>query len=308
MRHYGVDSRLGYVHPSDGVQGKLNFEEEARAPEHIGHHIQQMMEGEDQVLTVLKMLSENPNDRRAVMSIWNTELDLGTKSKDIPCNDLVMIKVRDGKFHTTIANRSNDLHWGLPTNVFQFSFITEIMSNILGLKLGTQTHNSQSLHFYTENEIAMNMYEHTQFASDGDNIPDVYDSYNPAHIDMKFNMESVEGRLHEVDGYIDLIINTLKSGKRMAKADFDSLNEFSKYFALIYDLLDLYLHYKELLNDDKKRIITKDEFRFNKIKEIGDLTMFFPSLDITALAVNFFAAKFQNDDLKEELVYPLGEL
>ena len=71
------------------------------------------------------------------MSIWNTDFDLGTQTKDIPCNDLVMLKIRNGKMVTTIQNRSNDLHLGLPTNVFQFSFLTEMMAGCLGIELGT---------------------------------------------------------------------------------------------------------------------------------------------------------------------------
>ena len=73
--------------------------------------------GIDQVATVIRMLWNDPSDRRAVMSIWDAKQDLAADSKDIPCNDMVMIKVRDRQMHTTICNRSNDVHWGLPTNV-----------------------------------------------------------------------------------------------------------------------------------------------------------------------------------------------
>ena len=74
--------------------------------------------------------------------------------KDIPCNDIVMLKIREGKLITTIGNRSNDLHLGLPTNIFQFSFLTELIAGALGVELGTQTHNSQSLHVYSWNKSA----------------------------------------------------------------------------------------------------------------------------------------------------------
>lgn len=303
LRHYGVDSNFKFEDGKESSQLKLGFGQ----PEKQGHHIQQMMDGTDQVLECLKMLKDNHFDRRAVMSIWNTELDLGTKSKDIPCNDMVFLKIRNGRLHTTIANRSNDLHWGLPTNVFQFSFLTEIMSNILEVQLGTQTHNSQSLHFYTDNDIAMRMYEHTQFAV-GNSLPDLYDNHFPARMDMRFNSESIEGRLHEVDSYIGLIIKTLKSRKRMDSSDFNELTEFSKYLALVYDILELYLDYKELLNDDEKRMISKDEFRYQKTKELADLSQFYPSLDILALAANFFVTRIKNQDLKKQYIDPIGKL
>ena len=84
--------------------------------------------GYDQVIDAIKIFTENPNSRQVVMSIWNPNFDLGYKTKDIPCNDMIMLKIRNGKLITTIQNRSNDLHWGLPTNIFQFSFLTELMA------------------------------------------------------------------------------------------------------------------------------------------------------------------------------------
>ena len=74
--------------------------------------------GTDQIFQAVKMLKENPNNRRVVISIWNPSLDLNYPSKDIPCNDMLMLKIRDGQLHGTIQNRSNDLHWGLPTKCF----------------------------------------------------------------------------------------------------------------------------------------------------------------------------------------------
>ena len=305
LRHYGVDSNYNFESFKKSLQLELKLD--VVQPEHHGHYLQQMSEGTDQVLECLKMLKNNHFDRRAVMSIWNVDLDLAKNSKDIPCNDMVFLKIRNGKLHTTIANRSNDLHWGLPTNVFQFSFITEIMANILDIQLGTQTHNSQSLHFYTDNDIAMRMYEYTQFAN-GAELPDLYDNYFPARIDMKFSSENIEARLHEVDSYLGLIINTLKSGERMSTADFNELTEFSKYLALVYDILEVYTHYKELLNDNEKRIIPKDEFRYQKTKELSDLGQYYPSLDILALAANFFVARIKSPELRNEYLSPIGKL
>src|SRR5690606_39271094 len=82
----------------------------------------------DQIKTSIQMISDDEITRRAVMSIWNPDFDLNHNGLDLPCNDLVELIVRDGKLNMTIANRSNDLHWGLPTNVFQFSWILELCS------------------------------------------------------------------------------------------------------------------------------------------------------------------------------------
>lgn len=285
LRHYGVPS---------------NYKFGATSPENNGHAVQQMADGEDQILTALKMLSSNPSDRRVVMSIWNTELDLGTNSKDIPCNDLVMLKIRNGELHTTIANRSNDLHWGLTTNIFQFSFLTEVMANILGIRLGTQTHNSQSLHIYTDNPIAENMYSSLQLNAEG-KFEDLYDRAIPSQMDMNFSAENIEGKLAEVDYHFSNIIEALKSGKRMTETDYDELGVFSKYLMLVYDLLHIYVEYK---NSPEKT----DTVRWAMLNKIGELCTYYPNLDILTMAGNFFASRLKDEDAKMQLVEPLGQL
>jgi len=42
--------------------------------------------GYDQISVVCDMLKNNPQDRRAVISMWDANQDLGSKSLDIPCN------------------------------------------------------------------------------------------------------------------------------------------------------------------------------------------------------------------------------
>lgn len=103
-----------------------------------------------QIPALVYRLQENPSDRRAVLSIWRPE-DLMAETKDPPCNDMVMFKLRDEKLHMTVLNRSNDLHWGLyAVNGLQFSILQEYLASRLGVGMGTQTHVSNSLHIYME--------------------------------------------------------------------------------------------------------------------------------------------------------------
>ena len=103
----------------------------------------------DQIPALIERLRRDPNDRRAVLSIWRPE-DLTAEVKDPPCNDMVMFKLRAARLHMTVVNRSNDLHWGLyAVNVYQFSFLQEYIAACLGAGVGTQTHLSNSLHIYT---------------------------------------------------------------------------------------------------------------------------------------------------------------
>ena len=102
-----------------------------------------------QLTDVIQRLQADPNDRRAVISIWERR-DLTANTKDPPCNDMIMFKLRRNKLHMTVLNRSNDLHWGLyAVNLPTFGLLQEYIAACLGCELGFQTHVSNSLHIYT---------------------------------------------------------------------------------------------------------------------------------------------------------------
>lgn len=250
--------------------------------------------GFDQVVNAIKLFSENFNTRQVVLSIWNPEFDLGVKSRDIPCNDMVMLKIRDGKLVTTVQNRSNDLHWGLPTNIFQFSFLSEIMSLCLGVKLGTQTHNSQSLHLYEWNDIANILDKEYRRVGDG------FDIYKWAHempIDFAFKHEIPANRFREIECWLSAIIDNLCKivrGEEDIAEEIDELKNVSKYLFSVYNLLKIYLIYKRDIQGVEDE--TKDEVRMKAISNVEQLeaTYELTGWDISALAKNFFAARLCN--------------
>lgn len=277
MRHYGVASNFN----------PRPFSEQQN------HSENQLAQGTDQIIEALTMLKEDEESRRVVVSIWNPELDLNVKSKDLPCNDLLMFKIRGKKLHTTISNRSNDLHWGLPTNVFQFSFTSEVMSNILGIELGTQVHNSQSLHFYMDNDIAMKMYENMTI--DNNNFVDLYSISSPAKIDMNFTGETVYLRMAEIDYFFDLIIDSVTKNVRLSDSQKANLGEFSKFLLFTYELLFIYSDYKF------NKLPKDDELKKNFYVHVRDSYPDFSKSDIYALALNFFAARFKDKNYSTKL-------
>ena len=108
----------------------------------------------DQISQVIKMLKENPNDRRAVLQMWDPQVDLGSNSKDIPCNTCVYLKLRDNILDITVSNRSNDVVWGAyGANAVHFSFLHEYLAMCLGAGVGRYHQVSNSFHVYTENEV-----------------------------------------------------------------------------------------------------------------------------------------------------------
>ena len=108
--------------------------------------------GLDQIKKAIKLLKHDPDSRQVVISIWHPRLDLGAKSKDIPCNDTVFLKVRNGKLNISVACRSNDMIWGAyGANAVQFSMLQEYMAAQIGVGVGTYHQVSDSFHIYTGN-------------------------------------------------------------------------------------------------------------------------------------------------------------
>jgi hypothetical protein len=105
----------------------------------------------DQLGRVIKLLRDKPDTRQAVLSIWDPVQDLGATTKDTPCNDLIMLKIRDNKLNMTVCNRSNDVIWGAyGANVVQFSVLQEFIAASVGVYMGTYTQVSDSYHVYSE--------------------------------------------------------------------------------------------------------------------------------------------------------------
>jgi thymidylate synthase len=126
----------------------------------------------NQIDYVIERLKNDPNDRRAVLQIWDALSDehesrvamgdLTVASKDPPCNNLVYFKLRSNRLHMTVINRSNDIHYGLyAVNIPTFQMLQQYIAGRLGVRVGYQTHLSNSLHVYTDdaraNTITQNM-------------------------------------------------------------------------------------------------------------------------------------------------------
>lgn len=112
--------------------------------------------GVDQINKAYEALNNNPESRQVVMEIWKPDIDLPRNegkpnNDDIPCNICSMLKIRDGKLLWTQIMRSNDIVFGLPYNILQFTFLQEIIAGWLNVEVGEYMHISDSLHMYINN-------------------------------------------------------------------------------------------------------------------------------------------------------------
>ena len=126
------------------------------------------------------MLKYNPDDRRAVLQMWDPIMDLAKNGKDVPCNTNIYFKVRDNKLNMTVCNRSNDMLWGAyGANVVHMSVLQELVAHKLELDVGIYRQVSDSFHVYLNNvwdrvkDLTLDVYFETT------NIHDTLEDYEP---------------------------------------------------------------------------------------------------------------------------------
>lgn len=108
--------------------------------------------GIDQLDAAINLLKKDKTTRRCVLQMWHCEFDLGAESNDIPCNDLIFLKIRNGALHMRVCCRSNDVIWGAyGANAVHFSMLLEYLAGRVGVEVGTYTQISDSYHVYLDN-------------------------------------------------------------------------------------------------------------------------------------------------------------
>lgn len=129
-----------------------------------GHRLRSAF-GFDQIERACEMLKRKPDTRQVVMSIWNPIMDLDKSTKDMPCNDMIMLDIVEGQLNMTVCNRSNDAVWGAyGANAVQFSILQEFIAIMVGVKVGYYVQQSNNYHVYTDNPFWLKFregeYEH----------------------------------------------------------------------------------------------------------------------------------------------------
>lgn len=106
--------------------------------------------GMDQLSELIKILGNNPDDRRCVLQMWDSRVDLGREGKDFPCNTIATFEVDWlGQLAMTVFNRSNDIVWGAyGANAVHFSVMQEYVASALGLVPGPYHQVSTNFHGY----------------------------------------------------------------------------------------------------------------------------------------------------------------
>lgn len=113
--------------------------------------------GFDQLLSIIKHLSENTDDRRQVLGMWDAASDLRMQKgkKDLPCNTQAIFSVtHEGNVDMMVTNRSNDLVLGCyGANAVHFSYLHEFVARSLRLPVGVYRQVSNNLHAYDNEDF-----------------------------------------------------------------------------------------------------------------------------------------------------------
>lgn len=108
-----------------------------------GWHWQQ----NDQLGYVINELRNNPQSRRASISIYNAK-DRTNFENDTPCTYAVNFCIVNDKLNMSVMMRSNDLWFGFCNDQYCFSKLQEMVGQLLGVEIGTYFHFANNLHIY----------------------------------------------------------------------------------------------------------------------------------------------------------------
>lgn len=103
--------------------------------------------GFDQIETIIELLKNDKNTRRAVLNINTPNPDVST-TKDEMCTIALVFQIRDNKLNCTGIMRSNDLIYGLTYDLTYFTQIQKYIAKRVGVKVGSYTHFTTSMHVY----------------------------------------------------------------------------------------------------------------------------------------------------------------
>lgn len=109
--------------------------------------------GVDQLAGVIKMIKENPDSRRILLSSWHpTDIQ---KMALPPCHVLCQFYVANGELSCMMYQRSGDMGLGVPFNIASYSLLTIMIAHICDLKPGEFIHSLGDAHVYLNHVDAL---------------------------------------------------------------------------------------------------------------------------------------------------------
>lgn len=103
----------------------------------------------NQIDKIVKLLKEQPNTRKASISIYDAK-EFDTYSSDTPCTYAVNFTMLHDKLNMSVVMRSNDLWFGFCNDQYCFSMLQKMIAETLSVNVGTYYHFAQNFHIYNK--------------------------------------------------------------------------------------------------------------------------------------------------------------
>ena len=105
-------------------------------------------ESVDQIEQALRLLREDPDSRRIIVSAWNVA-ELGAMALS-PCHALFQFYVADGRLSCQLYQRSADIFLGVPFNIASYALLTHMMAQQSELAPGEFIWTGGDCHLYLD--------------------------------------------------------------------------------------------------------------------------------------------------------------
>lgn len=101
----------------------------------------------DQISEAMRLLKEDPDSRRNVVSAWNVA-DLKDMAL-MPCHSFFQLYVVNGKLSMQLYMRSNDIGLGAPFNIASYALLTHMFAQQANLEVGELVYTIGDAHIYS---------------------------------------------------------------------------------------------------------------------------------------------------------------
>jgi len=140
--------KRGLGHREEGDLGPVyGFQWRHFGAKYVDMHADYTGQGVDQLAECIKLIKENPTDRRILLSAWNPA-DLHLMALP-PCHMFCQFYVSNGELSCLMYQRSCDMGLGVPFNIASYSLLTCMMAQVCGLKPGDFVHTLGNAHVYS---------------------------------------------------------------------------------------------------------------------------------------------------------------
>ena len=144
----------------------------------------------DQIAEAVRLLREDPDSRRIVVSAWNVA-DIPQMAL-APCHAFFQFHVAGGeRLSCQLYQRSADVFLGVPFNIASYALLTHMVAQVTGLEPGDFVHTLGDAHLYL-NHLDQ---ARTQLARDPRALPELWLDPSVTALDA-FDLEHIR-----VDGY-----------------------------------------------------------------------------------------------------------